>query len=1529
MEHNYATLVEDLLKAVKIVAEAEVQKIAFDTTKVCTIIDDTDRDNGKYIVSDGTIKFDAYSESGKYRKNDIVRVTIPNNDYSQKKYIEGKSVTNNELEPIAYVSPSDSSVDTTNNMIQDGGVTYGIAANDDVMEKCIWAVDFADEKYADLKKQDLYDIVLFKAEFQCLLSNQNVRTGHYGLRLDFYLTTPGDKEFVHKQIYLDSASMFGNPFAFSIFTLQELKIDISSWSDIRTIGLYLYQKNDFYNYQGNKIAPTKIGGKAIDNIFVKNIYLGLGNDLVKIEDNSVQIVTNDSLTYNKDIYQKDISLLWYNKSQDNKYLGYSDGICDPTYDEIEYLEKSKNYNRKNIHRGKAVPQNDLGLTLAADREDIISLLDESYDLIGRDLNNQLNIFSQKLNIDSLPYEDIKVGELANNLDNAKNLIVQYYDKNLLTVYEKFEQGKNGTLSSLNQNETKTVIANVIDKITVLQNLLNDFNKEQYISFLSIIDFYRPQIIITINKVQENLNKVQNFLSKVEDNFNEFYKANYSYEPMAVQDFAEYANKYCIYWYRYRKGYSNPNEIFLESEWEKLDLINYGLPIGIKNEFLPVRPEEKDNLLKISLDPELSQEKYRAVLFYNHDMFLSNVLEFTNESETFDNISPIITDAIHLEHGTNSQDLFQAYGASNYLINSADSYRPREIILRLDSKKLKKEDLIGAWVYWYIPNNATMLKYKTEDFDGYITDINAEQKSIYHQDGYISFYKKIEEADLKDDLKMKYYIAGYYVPTFSRNIIQCKIIKGDYVFPADMIINFSTFGTSGTDYTLVVLPTGYQQAVLKDNPLELEVLLYDYNNKRIEPQGLNVKWWQDNNNYFGLKLNENENKITITYLENNHPGILEVTATISKEKNVTLTTLYPVAYSSGDYYIEGASQVVYDSTGGNPVYYKDPYKIYSKNTFKEITENISWDITKQIENDSLASNFLPKLQNNKLIPCVFYLGNVNVIPIVTCLEKEQEILWEQPIIIMQNRYASNMLNSWDGSLKIDEESGSIMSTMVGAGSKDSKNTFSGVLMGDVRQASEESGSGFGLYGYHEGAQSFAFMNDGTGFIGKSGHGRIYFDGNKSQIRSAAWSQTESAAGLCIDLDDGWIDIKGAKKNEDGSYSVDGTQSHVRIDVKDPYFQIKSVNGNELIHIGSNEYYMQTDNFSEKEKLGLRFDLKNGNLIGYNFKLQAGTAPNQITIDSQGNYPLAIGNNFSVTWSGMVSMSNANISGTIAASGGSIGKWLITTEGNLQSTNESVILNGTDGSITGANNNFIVDKNGYMTAEKGIFKNCTVSNSLILTGEEDAIIFGDTNATYRTYLRPYRWGVDDIYSYGIECQGDFDVTGYLAVGGSLEVQSKLYCSGEARFGTDLKPMTAIDIYGNLRMRGSQLYFGDNNRFYLKALESTNINEADTLTLNNAYFLSTGIQCQFLYANTITAYNQGSIEFKSPITGTTISNIQTRLEALENAGGSTGITEEDDPHFRDWRTNTYASDLITLSNAIGQLQQDVTVLQNIIKG
>jgi hypothetical protein len=63
-------------------------------------------------------------------------------------------------------------------------------------------------------------------------------------------------------------------------------------------------------------------------------------------------------------------------------------------------------------------------------------------------------------------------------------------------------------------------------------------------------------------------------------------------------------------------------------------------------------------------------------------------------------------------------------------------------------------------------------------------------------------------------------------------------------------------------------------------------------------------------------------------------------------------------------------------------------------------------------------------------------------------------------------------------------------MLGAGRKSINNTFEGVLMGDVQTgAGTNAVTELGVYGFHDGAQSFGFKVDGTAFLGKANRGRI--------------------------------------------------------------------------------------------------------------------------------------------------------------------------------------------------------------------------------------------------------------------------------------------------------------------------------------------------------------------------------------------------------------------------------------------------------
>lgn len=235
-------------------------------------------------------------------------------------------------------------------------------------------------------------------------------------------------------------------------------------------------------------------------------------------------------------------------------------------------------------------------------------------------------------------------------------------------------------------------------------------------------------------------------------------------------------------------------------------------------------------------------------------------------------------------------------------------------------------------------------------------------------------------------------------------------------------------------------------------------------------------------------------------------------------NETFEKLNPKDYERQ---VLGANRVIYDRNGSNAKFYKDPYQLFD--SLLEEVEGITWsarirashNANSPAEKATIESFYPTVTPSGVLQPLeMFVLGtdSEDGIPGNFCVQgtdADGKVVCIQPVLIMQNKYGSSMLNQWDGGLTIDEKNGTILASMVGAGIKDENNTFSGVLMGDITQAYKDNHNGLGLYGFHKSDQSFGFNVDGTAFIGKLGHGRIWFDGNNGTITSGTYSDGCSA------------------------------------------------------------------------------------------------------------------------------------------------------------------------------------------------------------------------------------------------------------------------------------------------------------------------------------------------------------------------------------------------------------------------------------
>jgi hypothetical protein len=191
-----------------------------------------------------------------------------------------------------------------------------------------------------------------------------------------------------------------------------------------------------------------------ENLFVKNIYLGFGSDISAVTDNTIKMYCSEDLEFKHEsptdsTNQKTIGFLWYNKTEENQYIGFSDGIITYNedgsrfeYDEIEYLDKTEADTRLISQKGKNVPTDVTGLDAAASIEEAEPILKECSRLITSDLFNTLRAFKDRLRgLDELQeIIDIRLSstngktyncpDLGAELDEHTDGIIEYFSKQL-------------------------------------------------------------------------------------------------------------------------------------------------------------------------------------------------------------------------------------------------------------------------------------------------------------------------------------------------------------------------------------------------------------------------------------------------------------------------------------------------------------------------------------------------------------------------------------------------------------------------------------------------------------------------------------------------------------------------------------------------------------------------------------------------------------------------------------------------------------------------------------------------------------------------------------------------------------------------------------------------------------------------------------------------------------------------------------------------------------------------------------------
>ena len=710
-------------------------------------------------------------------------------------------------------------------------------------------------------------------------------------------------------------------------------------------------------------------------------------------------------------------------------------------------------------------------------------------------------------------------------------------------------------------------------------------------------------------------------------------------------------------------------------------------------------EEGKNKLELEYSPELliNSNEIKAIICYNDEMdytwslneeiekcvkYESNILKLESIYEIADQGAIDSVNALEFNFVNDIYEgVYNIYGTHKKIKNGADAVRERQIVPSLhfaNGDIIQINEIDDVKVTWEVPYINSMIVPSSEGYD------------------------KENEHYIINEKILRYKIRNLYNEQYTRNTIKCKVVYNGQTYENSIGLTFGVAGTAGSDYTFVIEADKDAFTIGKDTEIVLTAKLYDYNNEVIDLTDETIKWsWLDKTSPKALMIPDTGllgNKITLPIKDNlkeedYYYNILKASLNVEvtweprenentpEPRNIIMEAFYTIPFrSKSTYYISGATEVVYNDAGSNPTYSKDKYQLYGD---EDILEGLVWSREIYDENEAI---YQPEVRTKKLkdvsgnvyateyflSPKNMYINDVSNNVAVVC-RQGSDLLWAQPIYVWQDKHGSTLLNRWDGSLTIDEKNGTILSTMVGAGKKDSNNTFSGVLMGDVTEASDDSLNGIGLYGFHQGTQSFGFKVDGTAFIGKSGKGRILLNGNKSIIQSQSFA-TDNGPGMKIDLDDGIL----ISRNDKGSITIDPTSDNnlLKITGLDENSKNKT-----LLNIGNNNYYLQSANYVSKES-GMKINLQNGSIDAAKFKL---SSDGKITATGGTIGGCVIGDNsisaggWEIKKDGSASFNNITITGGYFK----FGNFEVDKDGNLTATNAKFSGSITGSSITGSN------------------------------------------------------------------------------------------------------------------------------------------------------------------------------------------------------------------------------------------------------
>ena len=382
-----------------------------------------------------------------------------------------------------------------------------------------------------------------------------------------------------------------------------------------------------------------------------------------------------------------------------------------------------------------------------------------------------------------------------------------------------------------------------------------------------------------------------------------------------------------------------------------------------------------------------------------------------------------------------------------------------------------------------------------------------------------------------------------------------------------------------------------------------------------------------------------------------------------------------------------SYIKYTSGGTNPQFYSNNIEfVYNGTSYSQYITSLNTDILQLENNEGLIY----------LQPASSFIFENTQIPMLRCAATDNATSYVlHPIVVYLDTYGNENINGWDGQqLVIDEENGEyIFAPQIGAGTKDSQNRFTGVVMGQNSSPNVDRNNIIGLYGYNSGQNTFGLQANGKAYFG-TGNGRIVIDGASGEATISGGGGGNSASGMTITLNNasGNVDTQAIRIGNGNFYVTYGGILNATGAV---------INGTITAAAGSQiGGWIIGEHDFHSESSGQTYVALNSQYL------------NTATANDDAYYAIWAGRTsgyaasqytFAVSKSGELFARDATIKGDITANtltcnNGTIGGWIIDSNGFKNSSNTVYLRN--NGSMQ-VGSNFSVSSNGSLTARTGYF------------------------------------------------------------------------------------------------------------------------------------------------------------------------------------------------------------------------------------